>query len=284
MPEFPEVYTITGDLNKILKKSVIKKITPVDDYRLLPSTEKFVKTLEGALIEEVEQIAKNIIIKTNFGYINIHLAMTGQILAKKSAKALKWGRVSFEIENHKKTFFLAFRDARMFGKVRLLNQIEYLELQKKYGPEPLSPELTPKKFEEILQTKDTKIKNFLMEQDKISGLGNIYSTEALFLAGIQPETKTKDLSKEQADLLLKSIKEVVSDSILHRGSTLDDEMFVDVFGKKGQNQEYLRIYNKKICPKCSAKVETVKISGRNSYYCPNCQPKINLKNTFFSNK
>jgi formamidopyrimidine-DNA glycosylase len=284
MPEFPEVYTITSDLNKILKKSVIKRITPIDDYRLLPSTEKFVKTLEGALIEEVEQIAKNIIIKTNFGYLNIHLAMTGQLLAKKSAKALKWERVTFEIENHEKTFFLAFRDARMFGKVKLLNQMEYLELQKKYGPEPLSPELTPKKFAEILQTKDTKIKNLLMEQDKIAGLGNIYSTEALFLAGIQPETRTKNLSREQADSLLESIKKVVSDSILHRGSTLDDEMFLDVFGKKGQNQDYLRIYNKKTCPNCNAKVEMVKISGRSSYYCPNCQPKINPKGIFFPNK
>ena len=172
----------------------------------------------------------------------------------------------------------------MFGKVRLLNQAEYEALQNKYGPEPLAKDLNPAEFARILQTKDTKIKNLLMEQDKISGLGNIYATEALFLAGIQPEERTKDLSQKQIELLLKAIKKVIQDGILYRGSTLNDEMFVDVFGKKGKNQEHLKIYNKKTCPNCNSKVETVKISGRNSYFCPNCQPKINPITKLFPDK
>jgi formamidopyrimidine-DNA glycosylase len=284
MPEFPEVFTITKDLKKILKDGQIIKVFPTDNYKLIPSNKEVITALQDAKIEDVFQIAKNIIIKTSSGYLNIHLAMTGQVLIKKSAKPLKWERVSFEIKTLNKTFFLAFKDMRMFGKVRLLDQKEYEELQNKYGPEPLSEKLTSTELTKILQTKDTKIKNLLMEQDKVSGLGNIYATEALFLARIQPETQTKDLSQEQIDLLLNSIKKVIQDGILHRGSTLDDEMFVDIFGKKGKNQDYLKIYNKKTCPNCNSKVETVKISGRNSYFCPKCQPKVNQKITLFPTK
>ncbi len=284
MPEFPEVYTITQDLKKILKGAVIKKVIPRENYRLLPSNDVAVQNLEGAKVLDISQVAKNIIIKTDSGYLNIHLAMTGQVLVKKSEKPLKWERVCFEIETPNKSFFLSFRDMRIFGKVRFLNEKEYKELQDKHGINPLSEELSPKKFAEILQKKDTKIKNFLMEQDKISGLGNIYATEALFLSGVQPETRTKEVSKEQAELLLQSIRKVIQNGISNRGTTLDDEMFIDVFGKKGRNQATLQIYNKKSCPKCNSKVETVKISGRNSYFCPNCQPKIDGKDKLFPDK
>jgi len=273
MPEFPEVYTITSDLSKILKNAIIKSVTPIDEYKLYPSNDFAIKALEGAKILGVTQVAKNIVIQTDKGFLTIHLAMTGQILVKKSAKPMKWERVTFEIETPDKRFFLGFRDMRMFGKVKFLNKEEFDELKTKYGPNPLIDELPLEKFIQILKSKRTNIKNLLMEQGRISGLGNIYATEALFLSGIQPENPSKKISKEQAELLLESIKKVLKEGINQRGSTLDDEMFVDVFGKKGKYQDYLKIYNKKSCPNCNTKVETVKISGRNSYFCPHCQPR-----------
>ncbi|MBP8960771.1 bifunctional DNA-formamidopyrimidine glycosylase/DNA-(apurinic or apyrimidinic site) lyase [Patescibacteria group bacterium] len=274
MPEYPEVYTITNDLKKILVGATIKKIYPQEKYPLLPNSDDFIKNLTQSVVQEVTQIAKNIVIETNKGYLNIHLAMAGQVLVKKTDKPLKWERVGFKIENKGKTFFLSFRDMRMFGKVRFLREEDYTKLKNKHGITPEEKGFTAQKLGEIIRSKDTKIKNLLMEQDKIGGLGNIYATEALFLAGIHPETRTNDLKTPQIELLAKTIKKVIESGIKNRGTTLNDEMFVDIFGKKGKNQTFLCIYNKTSCPNCGSNVETVKISGRNSYFCPNCQPKI----------
>lgn len=299
MPEFPEVYIITSELKKALEGATIKKVIIRQDYKVYPSNEIFVNATSNVKILSVKQVAKNIVLQLENGFITIHLAMTGQILAKKapnSAKATNppcfnsssWEKVCFEIElpanrNPKRTssaqvfslksFYLSFSDKRMFGKISFLTPQEFESLQKKYGPSPLSQDLSPQKLSQILQKKKTGIKNFLMEQDKIGGLGNIYVTEALFMAGIHPETKTHDIPPEKIEDLSKSIQKAVQSGISHGGTTLADEMYKDIFGKKGKNQDFLQIYGKDKCPKCGTKVERKKIAGRSTYFCPSCQKK-----------
>ncbi len=281
MPEFPEVYIVTQDLRKILRNGQIKSVTIEPGYSVYPDNVTFIKEVKNALIQDVFQVAKNIVIELNQKkYLNIHLRMTGQVLAKKSAKPLPQERLCLKIETPKKTFWIALRDTRKFGKVSLLNKTEFNNLAAKYGPSPIEPGLTLEKFEEIVKSKNTSIKNLLMKQEKIGGLGNIYATEALFIAGIQPEARTNAIPADKLSDLLNAIKEATNEGIQNRGSTLDDEMFVDIFGKKGHQQQNFRIYGKKTCSVCKNLTIQKKIGGRNTYFCPNCQ-KTNFDNPPF---
>ncbi len=271
MPEFPEVHTIVKDLKKITEDALIKKIYIEKGYETYPDNITFKNKLEGKRVKDVFQIAKNILLKVEGGVLNFHLAMTGQILAKKTFKPLKHERVTFKIEGKDKSFYLAFRDVRKFGKVRFLDPSEYLDLREKYGPPPLSEELNTKILAEIIGSKNTSIKNLIMDQTKLAGLGNIYATEALFISGIHPETRTRSINMEQTEKLLGAIRTVIQEGIENRGSTLEDEMFIDIFGKKGQQQRNFRIYSKSVCPDCESPVKKKKISGRNTYFCSICQ-------------
>jgi len=299
MPEFPEVHIITSELKKALKGSTIKKVIIKENYKVYPSNEIFVKAITGAKILSVKQVAKNIVLQLENGFITIHLAMTGQLLAKKASNSMRtanlpglnssnWEKVCFKMElppnkdlkktplgqnSFPKSFYLSFSDRRMFGKISFLTPWEFENLQKKYGPSPLSQELSSQKLSQILQKKKTGIKNFLMEQDKIGGLGNIYVTEALFMAKIHPETKTYNIPPEKIEDLSKSIRKAVKSGISHGGTTLADGMYKDIFGKRGRNQDFLQIYGKSKCPECGSKVEKKKIAGRSSYFCPTCQKK-----------
>jgi formamidopyrimidine-DNA glycosylase len=132
-------------------------------------------------------------------------------------------------------------------------------------------DITPETCLTRLRSKNTIIKTALLEQSIVAGLGNIYATDALWLAKIHPETKTQSLMPEQVQILLNSAKEILLEGIKHRGSTLPDEAYVDIFGKPGSHQNYFRIYGKTYCPDCKTKVEYKKLNGRGTYFCPKCQ-------------
>ena len=280
MPEFPEVYTITKDLKHIAEGKLIKKVELHGDYETLPNNKEFTQKVENQKILKIKQIAKNINLELeNDRVINIHLGMSGQVLAKKKNKTLRWERVTFTLVNPRdegKKLYLAYRSIRKFGKVELLNKSEYKKLKGKYGPSPIAEELTLDKFLKIIKSKNTNIKNLLMGQEKIGGLGNIYATEALFRAKLHPETRTKNISRKTAEKLLQEIKNVINEGIENRGSTLSDELYRDIYGKKGTQQKHFQIYGKEQCPSCKGKVKKKKISGRNTYFCPSCQK---LENT-----
>ncbi len=283
MPEFPEVFTITKDLKRIASGKIISKVDVHGDYKVLPNNKIFKENVEKQKIMQIKQVAKNIVISLkNEKYINIHLGMSGQILAKKKDKHLRWERVTFTLtqENRKKKLFLAYRSIRKFGKVELLNKSEFKNLKAKYGPNPLENRLTSEKFYKIINSKKTNIKNLLMDQGKIGGLGNIYATEALFLAGIHPKTRTKNIPPEASKKLLTAVKKIIREGIENRGSTLSDDQYKDIFGKRGSQQESFRVYGKEICFECGATIEKKKISGRNTYFCPKCQIEIKEKDIF----
>lgn len=274
MPEFPEVHTITKDLHRILKGSEIKKVEIAENYTTEPNNATFIEKVKGKKITGAQQIAKNILLGLESGnHIHVHLAMSGQVLIKKKDQKLRWERVTWELEKNNKKFWLAYRSIRMFGKVGVISPQEYEKLRQKYGPDPLSKEMTPQKFREIIHSKRTNIKNLLMDQGKIAGLGNIYATEALFEARLHPETRTRNISDAKAKELLEAVQRVIKEGIKNRGSTLEDELYVDVFGNPGRQQDFFRVYGQKRCPHCNAKIQKIKISGRNTYFCPNCQPK-----------
>jgi len=271
MPELPETHTIAALLNKGLKGKTISKVQVFKDYRALPSTEVFIKAVTGKKIESVKRVAKNILVELSNGtHILFHLAMTGRLLLWDDLIGNeRWVKVILHLDNGTK---LTFSDMRMFGKAAILSPKQTGELAARYGPEPLDENTTPQQLFENLKTKRTNIKNALLNQEIISGLGNIYVTDALFLAGINPLIGTNEVTLETVTRLLDSIRSVLRESIKLGGSTLGDKMYVDPFGREGKYQEYFKIYSREKCPVCGSKVSFIKISGRGTYFCPVCQP------------
>ncbi len=247
MPELPEVHTIASDLKKNIVSWRIDDVEITNGYKVDPNNQDYSKLLIGALIDKIGRIGKNVVIKlTNEHYLTFHLAMTGRILLQsiKSPKA-PHQKVQIDLSKEDKTIVLRFCDVRAFGKTSLLTSQKLHQLKQKYGPDVVLEKISPEVFLNRLKSKKTNVKNALLEQSIVAGLGNIYATDALWMAKIHPETKTQEISLEQAQNLLDSAKGILLEGINHRGSTLPDEAYVDVFGKPGSHQNYFRIYGRR---------------------------------------
>lgn len=273
MPELPEVETIVRDLRKEITGLKIKEVNVEKNYSVISDKNKFRNSLLNHKILDVSRIAKNIVIKIDFAntYLVFHLAMTGRILLQNvNEKKETHSKVEIVFENEKA---IRFSDVRMFGSARVLNKEELEKLQKKYGPSPLNKNLTPEIFHKAITKKKTIIKKALLDQEIVSGLGNIYANDSLFMAEINPETPTCDLTLEDSKRLLESAKTILLEGISNRGSTLSDLMYVDIYGKTGLQQNNFRVYGNagKECKKCKTKIEMKVIAGRSSFFCPNCQ-------------
>jgi formamidopyrimidine-DNA glycosylase len=276
MPEFPEVHTISQDLKKNIVGFKIKNIQISKHYKLPEKVQTALKKIIGKKILDVSNISKNIIIKLDENsFLGFHLAMTGRLLLReRSHKNDNWVKVVLEIQKAHEIKCLKFCDMRQFGKVMVLSRNDLNDLISKYGLMPLSDSVQLENFLSAIRSKKTNIKNVLLDQKIISGLGNIYATDSLFLAKINPKTLTHEISKKSAEKLLKSIREVLNEAINNRGSTLPDKMYVDIFGNSGSQQNHFKIYLKNVCDTCNTKVEFIKINGRGTYFCPRCQPLI----------
>ncbi len=274
MPELPEVQTITTDIQNLLKDAVIRKVNFVGTYQVYPTNQEFVKALENQKISKILRIAKNIIFElNNENYLLTHLAMTGKLLVRSPSYARDgWERVLYQIQlKNGKEIELRFCDTRMFGKVQLLNSAEFEALKLKYGPEPIDPKLTHQQFHRIVNSKKTNIKNLLLDQGTVAGLGNAYATDALWIAGIHPETPTQSITLQKAADLLEACREILHEGIKNRGLTIDS--YVDAFGKPGQQQLFFRIYQQTTCKRCNIPAQFKKLNGRGTYFCENCQLK-----------
>ena len=277
MPELPEVHTISQDIKKNIVGFEIKNIQIDKNYRIPDEQKSKLAKLKGKKIKDSHRIAKNIVLEISENeFLVFHLAMTGRILLRSDKEEKdKWVKVVFEISKNGKNMYLKFCDMRQFGKINVLDRAQLAFLENKYGIDVLKQEITPEEFLKRLKSKKTTIKNVLLDQSIISGLGNIYATDTLFLSKINPKTSTQNLSLEQSEKILKNSRVILKEGIKNRGSTLADKMYVDIFGKSGSQQNYFRIYGKNICPVCNSKTVFEKINGRGTYYCPTCQP-LNL--------
>lgn len=277
MPELPEVYTISQDLKKNILGYKVTGIQINRDYKIPNDVKIKLKNLIGKEIQDSDRIAKNIVLKISDNeFLVFHLAMTGRILLREyKDEKDNWVKVVFEITKNDKTYFLKFCDMRQFGKIRVVDKTSLDQYSNKYGLDVISQKISAQNFLKSLSSKKTSLKNALMDQKIISGMGNIYATDALFLSNLNPKTSTQNISLEDAEKLLKFSKEILNEGIKNRGSTLPDKMYVDIFGKSGSQQDHFKIYGKKVCQTCGSKVEFEKINGRGTYFCPTCQPVIN---------
>lgn len=282
MPELPEVETIRQDLQKTLVGKKILGVETDSAKQIQPSLAMAQKAIIGATIKKIERRAKLLQIFLDNGKILvIHLKLTGRLLIRKAGEPKdEWQRATFKLGE---SLELRFCDLRKFGWIKLVEDEKELEkLLAKFGPEPFVGQassgqaiLTLEKFKEILSKWGRPIKILLMDQEKIAGVGNIYANEALFLAGIAPHKRARDLVQkepEKVGKLYQALEQVLKEGIKYRGAS--DQAYLDAFGEKGHYQEHFRVYGRrgKPCPnKCGGTIKRITLGGRGTFFCPKCQ-------------
>lgn len=272
MPELPEVETIRASLEPLITG---KKITGVDVVLLKALRGLVPEIMTGAVvgkvIEAVERRGKYLILRlSNNMRIVFHLRMTGRLVFSDADEPpAKYTTMVLDLEGGKQ---LRFEDTRKFGTVDLVDE-DSPHTMRDLGPEPLASNWLPSHLSEASKGRHIPIKGFLLDQTVVAGLGNIYADEALFRAKINPNTPVDVIQSEEWKRLHQAIREVLSESIIYRGTTKRD--YVDGRGHAGAFQNQLRVYGRtsQPCLICGALILRGRIAGRSSHFCPICQPE-----------
>ena len=271
MPELPEVETTTKGIRPHLEGQVIEQVILRHLHLRWPIDASLPKNLEGQTIQEIKRRAKYIIFCFKQGYLLIHLGMSGylRILSPPLPAVVKHDHVDIIISNGT---CLRFNDARRFGAIIWSERgLDELKILNQLGPEPLSEAFNPKYLLAKCKHRNVAIKSLIMNQNVVVGVGNIYASEALFLAGIHPLMPAKQLSFSQAKKLHHFIGVVLEKAIHHGGTTLSD--YQNSEGKPGYFQQQLNVYGRENqpCVICQSNIQNLRIGQRSSFFCPNCQ-------------
>ncbi|PJG83658.1 bifunctional DNA-formamidopyrimidine glycosylase/DNA-(apurinic or apyrimidinic site) lyase [Caviibacterium pharyngocola] len=270
MPELPEVETALNGISPYVKGFLIEKIV-VRQAKLRWEVSPELCRFHGVKVTALSRRAKYLIFHTEQGYIIGHLGMSGSVrIVPHDSPIDKHDHLDIVMNNGK---LLRYNDPRRFGAWLWTNNLEDFYLFLKLGPEPLSEEFNGEYLFKKSRQKNTALKTFLMDNSVVVGVGNIYANETLFLCGLHLQKTTKTISRKQADLLVDTIKQVLSDAIKQGGTTLKD--FLQPDGRPGYFAQELLVYGHKDkpCPKCGGKIESLIIGQRNSFFCPKCQKK-----------
>jgi formamidopyrimidine-DNA glycosylase len=285
MPELPEVETIKTQLHQHLIGKEIKNIEVrkakmfSGDYRLLI----------GKKIIDLNRRAKMIIFSFNQNLLLLtHLKMTGQLIYRKpgqigpTPEGPNWSKGDNQgISKHTHVIFyftdnsrLYFNDSRQFGYMKLIEKAELDQIKafREFGIEPFDPNFTFDQFGKILKKNNkARIKALLIDQTIIAGIGNIYSDEILFEAGIFPGRKVNSLNKNEQQKLYQSIKKILKTGLKLGGAS--DSAYLNALGLQGDFIDFTRVYRREgePCKICKSKIKRIKFSGRSSFYCLKCQ-------------
>lgn len=272
MPEMPEVEQVRKTLAPHIEG---KKILAVDIYlaRMLqhPTPEEFISSVTGATIEKIGRKGKYLVLELDQQKkLVVHLRMTGALIAQTSDKAAPpYAKFKFTLSGGVN---LWFTDIRTFGVIYLVRDNDYYnEGFETLGPEPLSEGFNSEYLAPLAAKAKKPVKNFILDQKIIAGLGNIYADECLALSGIMPTRLANSLSAQELEELCKAINAVIAQGIRNRGTTFRD--YKDGEGNKGDNQNHLLVYSRggKPCKKCGAILKQIKVGGRGTVYCELCQ-------------
>lgn len=274
MPELPEVEHVV----RALRRAVVGRrilAAEISLSRLLvgssPTTVK--RKLRGARIDAISRRGKYILIELDSQQVLlVHLRMTGKFLCVGPEQSLPpYPHVVFYLDDDRR---LVFCDMRQFGRMRLLPKQKLCALPQieTLAPEPLEDDFSPAYFLETISKSRRSLKQLLLDQTRILGLGNIYASEALFLAGISPLKAAHRLSKSRARRLHQAIRDILNEAI-DAGSTLRIDL-TDANGSYfGTTERFWRVYERagEPCVNCEARIRRVVQGGRSTYFCPKCQ-------------
>lgn len=287
MPELPEVETIVRDLNKNILGRKIEDVWS-DNKKTIKKPKSFNEFRKKILKREIKKIwrrGKNIIFDLSGDLsLLIHQKLTGHLLLgkwkmiKNKWQSVEKGFLKERVNTYIHLLFildngqmLALSDLRKFAKVELQKKKELREELSLLGPEPLEKDFTFSKFKEILKRKKGRIKQVLIDQNVIVGIGNIYSDEILWDTKINPLKKIPKLSDEEIKRIYNAMKKILKKAIELRGESFSD--FRDIKGRPGFFDSVRKVYRRKgeKCRRCDTIIERLKIGGRSAHFCPNCQ-------------
>ena len=271
MPEIAEVETVRRTLKKRILNRKIIGVDIIYDGIIEGDVLEFKMNIINETINDINRIGKWLIFSLNDYYLLSHLRMEGKYFIKKSSE---------EIEKHEHIIFhldddsdLRYHDTRKFGKMILTKKEELYNVPeiKKQGYEIIDDNLTKEYVIEKLKNKSLPIKTCLLDQTIISGLGNIYADEVLFASSINPLKKGKDITLNEVDKIIKNGKEIITEAIKLGGTTI--KSYTSSLGVTGMFQQKLKAHKREgePCQKCGTKIIRIKVNGRSTYYCPNCQ-------------
>ena len=269
MPELPEVETTRRGLETLI---VNRRVLSAHIYKKklrweIPS--HLIETLKQKTIRNISRRAKYLLIELSDGQLVIHLGMSGSMSVVPSNEPLKKHH-HFEIKLDNSTS-VRFHDPRRFGSILWQGNDSQLKLLCDLGPEPLSYEFNNDVLYNASIGKSKNIKAFIMDSKVVVGVGNIYASESLFLAGISPKRLSGKTSKRRYRTLTQSIKKILTDAINNGGTTLND--FSNVDGSPGYFSQVLNVYGRDNmpCNRCNGKIKRIVQNQRATYYCPKCQ-------------
>ena len=268
MPELPEVETTRRGIQPYVEHKQIRAVT-IRERRLRWPVSDELTTLSMARVHKLERRAKYLILHLPKGYIIIHLGMSGSLrVVDTSAPIGKHDHIDLQMNGGK---IIRYNDPRRFGSVLWVNEWESHPLFSKLGPEPLENTFNAEYLYLQAKGKKTNIKQFIMDNKNVVGVGNIYANEALFLSGIHPKRPASKLSKKRIEQLVVHIKQTLATAITQGGTTLKD--FVGGDGKPGYFQQQLKVYGRggQPCIQCKTTLKEVKLGQRSTVYCPKCQ-------------
>ncbi|MFA6416061.1 MAG: bifunctional DNA-formamidopyrimidine glycosylase/DNA-(apurinic or apyrimidinic site) lyase [Candidatus Paceibacterota bacterium] len=287
MPELPEVETIRQDLNKVIVGKKNTKATILWAKTVAPlSPTDFQKKISDTKITDIERRAKMIRIKlTGPLDLLVHLKMTGQLIFQpKTGKIISGGhpqpggldnlpnkftRLIFDFSDGSKLFF---NDMRKFGWVKLLDDATVAKLFAEHGPEPLTKDFSLKYFQSLLSTYPRRpIKQILLDQKLIAGIGNIYADESCFIAKILPTRLAGKITGPESKKLHQAIIAVLKHSISKHGTS--SRNYVRSDGSQGGFVPHLQVYGRagQPCKVCKRPIQKIRLLGRGTQYCANCQ-------------
>jgi formamidopyrimidine-DNA glycosylase len=278
MPELPEVETIRRDLEKeaVGKRIKTVEVTGTRSIRRHTNKKQFIARLEGRKITGVDRKGKYLLVKLEGAdYLVIHLGMSGQLLWTKSAKEEK-AKHTHVVFTFATPGQLRFLDPRTFGElfVTAADELDAAVPELAHlGFDPVEQAISWTLFGELLHARKRKLKDLLMDQKFIAGIGNLYSDEILWGAGLRYDRSSDDLTSQEIRRLYRSMSEILHDAIKHRGSSLADEQYRDLYGNVGGYASEHNVYDREgqPCRRCRTPIKRLKLGGRSHFYCDRCQ-------------
>ena len=280
MPELPEVEVIRRDL---VKEVVGQQIASVE-VRNTKNAMRVIRRhrrrrdledpLTGATVTAIDRRGKYLVFHLDDDLaLVVHLGMSGQLLQAAAGDGY---------ENHTHVVFdlagggqLRFVDPRTFGEMFVTTKADDGRVKELggLGLDPLEDQLTWQHFSKFLSDHRMKLKSLLMDQRFVAGIGNIYSDEILYLAGVHPNRGSDTLTDTEVRRLYRAMQEVLQEAIRHRGTSADDEQYRDLYGAAGEHRGFLQVYQRegRPCRRCRTPIERARWSNRSMYFCPKCQ-------------
>lgn len=271
MPEIAEVETVRNTLKKMILNKKIVDVNIIYGKMIESNINDFKKILVGKTFVNIDRIGKWLMFDLGDYYLLSHLRMEGKFFVKNTNE---------EIAKHEHIIIsfndgtdLRYHDTRKFGRMNLVKKedLDNVDAIKKQGVEPLSKNLTKEYLKEQFKNKTGPIKNLLLDQTIISGLGNIYANEVLFASLINPERKGSSITLDECQRIVDACNTIIKKAIQNGGTTI--KSYTSSLGVTGRFQQFLQVHKKENepCPICGNPIVRIKINGRSTYFCKNCQ-------------